>query len=79
MLKHLLNMFFANNFEAGDDESEIKVRSLLLQFVDHLSNNLQLCDVVHLLLIIVEQNTLNVSIPDDENILLYVRFEGLAK
>lgn len=54
VLQHFLDMALANNLESRNDQSEVKVRIVLLQLIDDFTDELEFRDEVNWLLVFVK-------------------------
>lgn len=54
VVKHFLNMLFTDNFEPSQDQFELEVWALLLEFIHNFPDNLELINEWYLLLLLVK-------------------------
>ena len=69
----------AENLQAGENETDLKVRRRLLQLVHDAADDAQLSDEVDRLLVVAEETARYVAILDDKDVLLDASHEARAQ
>ena len=70
MVQYLFDVcMLRNDFKTCENQLEIEMWRILLQFIDDFSNDLKFINERHWLLIFIKEHTTDMSVFNDENIL----------
>jgi hypothetical protein len=76
VLKHLVDVFFADNLETRYNQLELEMRRLLLKLVNDSSDNSQLLEKWQLLVVLVKEHARDVSKLDNKYVLVNASLES---